>query len=896
MTDPEALPFSPDEIEGSIPERFAKVAATRQAALAIATGSQRLTYGELDLRSDRLAAAITRRAPDREMPVAVLLDDPVSMITAMLATWKAGRLCVPLDSARPPARLEVILRDAEPGLIVTDGRGSAALSNISGTGARPLRVDELDLREVADAPRPPVTADQLACLLYTSGATGQPKGLVRSHRHMLHRAHCSVTSLAIRPADRVSALHSPSFGAGLGDVMAALLSGATLLPFDPRTAGLGALASWIDRERVSVLCAVVTTFRHLLAEIGPDRRFPSVRVVRLGSEPLFRHDVERFREHFGPHCLLVAGYGVSEASDIVEYRMSHDTPLPAARVPAGYPHAGVEILVLDEDGRAVRDGEAGEVAVRSRYLSEGYWRRADLTHATFQSDPADSRSRIYRTGDVGRLLPDGCLELLGRRDHQVKVRGYEVHPGEIEAALTEHAAVREAVVTAWVAPDGDTHLAAYIVPRTPAGAHASTLREFLRARLPVYMVPSAFIRLDTLPLGPNGTVDREALPPPPRPTAARAVDFVSPRSPLEHQVAGIWEDLFGVRPIGARDDFFDLGGDLLLAAALVAAIEETCGRVLPPAVLLEAPTVATLAALLIREEDTFDDPLTALRDSGSRPPMIFVHNDHGRGLYTHALARALDPDRPFYAVHLHGLARRELPTTVEGIAADRLLAVRAACPHGPYVLGGHGEGGLVALEMARQLRAEGERVESVLLVDTRAPSLVLRTLHRAAEGLARLRRLPPDERAEFFWHMVRVSETLASHTRYYAHRAQTLRRMDLDGRAEFVGRQLARAVHGFAQLRGRSRRRRRAPAAIAEPTRAYRRAIRHYLPAPYGGPVVLFLAEEFPAYRPDLGWSRLLPQLEVVIIPGDHHSCVTRHVGVFGAQVEEVLRRIEGHA
>jgi thioesterase domain-containing protein len=233
---------------------------------------------------------------------------------------------------------------------------------------------------------------------------------------------------------------------------------------------------------------------------------------------------------------------------------------------------------------------------------------------------------------------------------------------------------------------------------------------------------------------------------------------------------------------------------------------------------------------------------------------------------------------------------------VEGIAADRLLAVRAACPHGPYVLGGHGEGGLVALEMARQLRAEGERVESVLLVDTRAPSLVLRTLHRAAEGLARLRRLPPDERAEFFWHMVRVSETLASHTRYYAHRAQNLRRMDLDGRAEFVGRQLARAVHGFAQLRGRSRRRRRAPAAIAEPTRAYRRAIRHYLPAPYGGPVVLFLAEEFPAYRPDLGWSRLLPQLEVVIIPGDHHSCVTRHVGVFGAQVEEVLRRIEGHA
>jgi len=341
MTDLELPPFTPDEIEGSIPERFAKVAVARPAALAIVTGSQRLTYGELDLRSDRLAAAIADHAPDREAPVAVLLDDPVSTIAAMLATWKAGRLCVPLDFALPPTRLEMILRDSEAGLIVTDGKGSAALATISGSSARPLRVDELDLRDVADVARPSVTADQLACLLYTSGSSGQPKGLVRSHRNVLHRARCSVTSLGIRPADRVSALHSPSFGAGLRDVMTALLSGATLLPFDPRTAGRGALARWIDREQVSVLCAVVTTFRHLLAESGPEWRFPSVRVVRLGGEPLFRRDVERFREHFGPHCLLVAGYGTSEASSIVEYRMSHDTPLPAARVPAGYPLEGV---------------------------------------------------------------------------------------------------------------------------------------------------------------------------------------------------------------------------------------------------------------------------------------------------------------------------------------------------------------------------------------------------------------------------------------------------------------------------------------------------------------------------------------------------------------------------
>ena len=893
MTDPEQLPFSPEEIEASIPERFAKVAAAWPSALAISTDRQRLTYGELTLRSDHIAGAIARQAPAPEKPVAVLLDDQASMITAMLATWKAGRLCVPLDTALPPARLAAILRDAESGLIITDREGSAALATLPDAPA--LRIDELDLLGPVEAPRARVDPDQLACLLYTSGSTGQPKGLVRSHRNVLHRARCSIVSLAIRPTDRVSGLHSPSFGAGLRDMMAALLSGAVLLPFDPRRAGLRALPGWIDREQISVLCAVVTTFRHLLGEIVPAQRFRSVRVVRLGSEPLFRQDVERFRAHFGPACLLVAGYGASEASGIVEYRMSQDTPLPARRVPAGYPHEGVEILILDEDGRAVGSGAAGEVAVRSRYLSEGYWRRPDLSSVTFLKDPVDSRSRIYRTGDVGRLRPDGCLELLGRRDHQVKVRGYRVHPGEIEATLAEHAGVREAVVTAWSAADGETHLAAYVVPRTAAGSHAGTLREFLRSRLPLYMVPSAFVSLDTLPVGPTGKVDRDALPPPPRPTAARSADHVPPGNPLEHQIAGIWEDLFGVHPIGARDDFFDLGGDSLLAAALVVAIEETCGRAVPPSVLLEAPTVARLAAALSREEATFDDPLTALRASGSRPPMFFVHNDHGRGLYTHALARALDPDRPVYAVHLHRLPDA-LPATLEAIASDRLIAVRAERPHGPYVLGGHCHGGLVALEMARQLRTQNERVEAVVLVDTRAPGLALRALHRASAGMARLRRAPANERSELLWTLVRAAEKAVAHARYYEHRFQALRRTDLRGRAEFMGRQLARVVKRFSALRHGRESRRTAPANLAGPSEAYRQAIRRHLTAPYDGPVALFLADGFPAHRPDLGWSRLLRRLEVVRIPGDHLSCVTRHVRVFGAHVEEVLRRLEGTA
>jgi amino acid adenylation domain-containing protein len=894
----ERLPFDREEVERSLPERFARVAATRPSAVAIASGSERVTYGELASRSDALAAAIGRQASGSEAPVAVLLSDPISMITGILAAWKAGRLCVPLAHTLPPARLEVILRDSEAGLIVTDRKGSAALPPLPGTSARQLLLDTVDLLAAVEPPRVTVTPDTLACLLYTSGSTGKPKGVLKTHRNLLHRARCFITSVAIRPEDRVSALHSPAFAAGLRDVLTALLSGATLLPFDLRRAGLRALAGWIDQEEISVLCAVVTTIRHLFASLGPEARFPSVRVVRLGSEPFYRQDVERLRRHLRPDCVLISGYGASEASGIAAYRVDQDTPLPAGRVPAGYALDGVEIVLLDDDGHPVGTGQAGEVVVRSRYLSPGYWRQPDLTRAMFLPDPADAQMRAYHTGDIGRLRSDGCLEVLGRRDHQVKVRGYLVHPGEIEMALVEHPAIREAVVTAWADADGETRLAAYVVPHALPAPYAGVLRRYLQARLPAYMVPSAFVSLETLPLNANGKVDRRTLPPPPRPAVAREVDFVPPRSPMEHQIAAIWEELFGVSPIGANDNFFDLGGDSLLAAAFVVAIEDTCGRVLSPSLLLEASTVADLAATMIRVEGGFNERVTALRASGKRSPLFFLHNDYGRGVYTYALARCLDPNRPFYAVHLHGLDEPALPATVEAIAANRLQAVRDARRHGPYVLGGHCNGGLIALEMARQLRAQGERVEAVVMIDTRAPALGRRALHRASDVLGRLRGLPPDARAGLFVRVDRAWEEIDEWARYYQNRLGILRRSGTRAQMDFLGRKLVGTARRLARvLESRPERRDGAPAhappVLTEPRQTYRRAIRRYAPSRYAGLVALFRAEQFPAHRPDLGWARLLPRLEVGVIPGDHHSCITRHVAAFGARLEEVLHRAD---
>ena len=890
MTGP--LPFSPDEVERSLSARFARVAADRASAVAVAHRSGRLTYEEVDRRTDALAEAIARRVPAHAAPVVTLVEDPVSAILSMVATWKAGKLCVPLNPHHPPDYLARLVRDAEARLLLADG-GTVDAIGMRVTTPR-LRVDALDLGERTEAPRPTIRPEDPACLIYTSGSTGEPKGVLRSHRCMLYRARWAVLSHGIGPTDRLSLLHSVSSSPGVRDLLAAFFAGATLLPWDMKRAGPRALAAWIERERVTVLGSAVSMFRPLLTEPDVGGLLRSVRVVHLGSEPLYRQDVVRFRERFARDCLLIAAYGSTEAVPLVELHIRHDTPLPAGRVPAGYPLDGVELLMLDDEGQPVAVGEPGEVAVRSRYLADGYWRRPDLTSERFLPDPANPVMRIYRTGDVGRLGPDGCLALLGRKDEQVKVRGYRVHPGQVEAALTEHEAIRQAVVTASTGPAGDARLVAYLVPEAAPPPQPGELRRFLRDRLPAHLVPSAFVALDAMPLSANGKTDRAALPPPPV-HAPRPEPFVAPRSPLEHQIAGIWEDLFGIAPIGATDDFFDLGGDSLLAAALVTGIEESCGRTIVPSVLLEASTVEALAAVLLHEDVTLDEPLTVLRASGARAPLVFVHNDRGSGLYTHALGRALDLERPIFAIHLHGLAGRPLPDSVEEIAAERVDALREVWPHGPYVLGGHCYGGIVALEMARQLRAAGEAVEALVMIDTAAPGRLVRALHRASGSLRRLGVLSLAGQIGLVTTVDRATERVVAEARSFQVRLAALARAGIRRQAAAVERRVAAAVRGLGRLLGADGLDPAAHPAPPEPggasSKAYRDAIRRYVPGAYDGPVALFRAEELPAASPDLGWRMLLPQLEVEVVPGDHHTCVTRHVGAFASRLEARLQR-----
>lgn len=890
-----ASAFPADEVEGSVPARFARVAAARGDALAIAGDRGRLTYRELDRRSDALAAAILGAGGPHDVPVAVHAEAPATTILAMLATWKAGRFCVPLDPTLPAARREAVLRDAEAGLVVSDGAPPFDVD------ARPvIRLDTLALDAEAPPRRPDIGPDTLACLLYTSGSTGAPKGVVRTHRNLLHRARCAVDSLGIGPDDRVSALHSPAFGAGLRDVLAALLGGATLLPFDVRRAGMAALADWIERERITVLCAVVTTLRHFLGSLEAGRRFPCIRIIRLGSEALFREDVERLRARLSAGCVLVAGYGASEASGIVEYRILPGATLPPGRVPAGYPLEGVDILILGEDGAPRPPGETGEIAVRSRYLSPGYWRRPDRTRAAFIADAPGDAPRLYRTGDLGRLAPDGCLELIGRLDHQVKIRGYLVHPDEIERRLLEHEEIRQASVVGRDDGAGGARLVAYVVPtRAPAPAPA-VLRRFLQARLPDYMLPAAFVSLDALPVTPSGKIDRGRLPEPGA-SAAPPDEYVRPTNSLEFMILKIWEELLGIRGLGVTADFFELGGDSLRALAFVAALERVSGRALSPSVLLETSTVEGLARLVLQERAQFEQPLITLRASGARTPLFYLHGDYnGGGLYCHGLARGLDPDRPFYVLSPHGLDGRPLPDTIEDMAAERLATLRAARPRGPYHLAGYCNGGHLALEMARRLRAEGERVGVTVMIEAAAPGQ--HRLQGAVLALTRLVGLSGDTRIGLAARADLLAERATDRMDYYRERLRALRADPWRGPLRVAARRVASSAEALARTGGRAPAPAAVPASpiaasIADPGallgrgRLYRPSMRRYAPAPYDGRVVVLRAEEHPGGPPDLGWRRILPDLEVGTLPGGHLSCITRHVDAFAARLEEILRQ-----
>jgi len=615
--------FPRADVERSICDRFDAQVRRHRDRLALRTRDARLTYDQLDRAANRVAHAVLERAGGRTDPVALLLDSGAAFSVASLGVLKTGAPQVPLDRAFPRARLAYMLEQSGASLVLCTDRSVALAREIAGPDRAVLSLDAIESARMSTDPSQPVGPDAVAAIEYTSGSTGQPKGIVRTHRGSLHDVlrHTSMSRLC--PSDRMVLP-----GQGLLHPLHGLLNGAAYIAVERRPEAIAGIADWLIAERVTIFRTAVSLFRAFAGSLTGAERFSDLRLIELYGEPVFERDVELVRRHFAPECLLVSTLGTSEFGDFCHCFVDRERSLPGGVVPAGYPAQDVDLLLLDDDGRPAPAGEPGEIAIRGRYGAAGYWQRPDLTAAQF--GPVDAGGhRVYRTGDVGRLAADGCLHHLGRRDFQVKVNGNRVHVSEVEAALLAHGSIRATAVVGVDAPEGGARLVAYVVPAAHPRPTVSSLRDAVASRLPAFMVPSAFVFLDMLPRTDTGKIDRRGLPAPDGLRPDLDAPYVAPATPLENRLAALWAELLGLDRVGVDDDFFELGGDSLLAAKLAARVLEALSLALPLHALLAAGTVRAMAgAALVGLAAGADDrhlaaALDAVRapaDRGGHPP------------------------------------------------------------------------------------------------------------------------------------------------------------------------------------------------------------------------------------------------------------------------------------
>jgi amino acid adenylation domain-containing protein len=871
--------------QGCVHQLFETQVERDPDAVALVFEGRTVTYRQLNARANQLAHYLASREVGPEVLVGICLEPSLDLAVALLGVLKAGGAYVPLDPEDPRERIDYFLADSRPAVILT----TAGLADrFSPPDARVVQLDaeREDILREGEADMPcRATPENAICVLYTSGSTGKPKGVVSLHRGICNYLLAKQQLVGLGPADRVLLATPISFDTSVEEVFLGLTCGGCLVieKAGGTRRDMSCLVQLIARENVTTACFVPSKLRLLLEEehFGQCR---SLKRVLVGGEVLTPDLVERFFHRLDAE--LYNEYGPTEASiDVAVWKCRLD--YQRGIIPIGRPIANVRLYVLDAERNPVPVGVPGELYIGGVAVARGYLNRPELSTERFLPDSFSgiAGDLLYRTGDRCRWLPDGNIEFLGRRDGQVKIHGGRLELGEVEAAISRYPAVAHAAVVVRQSSPDYKYLAAYVVPRgrRADSVEARTefvkdLRQFLKSSLPEYMIPQAFEVLDALPQLPSGKLDRAALPAA-APTARPARRYVAPRSILEQQLAAIWAELLGRDRVGVYDNFFELGGHSLLA---VQAITRTCaalGADLPAATLFVAPTIAAMAERIEaaqrretnripRETPIPDDiastafppstggrqSLVPLRSGGTATPLFCIHGLGGHVGCFLPLACGLAEPRPVYGLQGHGLDAGQRPhDRIEDMAAFYLQEIREVQPRGPYLLAGWSMGGLIALETAERLRAAGEEVVLVAMLDTDLSadgaaademddqSTVRWLVPHLNLSWAELKGLPPDRQ----WQ--RIAE-----------------RADLAGGI------------GGAEIRR-----------LAEVCRAHLAAFARYQPRSYQGRAVLFRAED--ARDLDPRWKSLCPRLRMEAVPGNHYSMLRK------PHVETLIDRLNGY-
>ena len=835
-----------------------------------------LSYAELNRRANRVANLLRAKGVERESRVAMCVDRSLDMVVCVLGIVKAGAAYVPLDPVYPEERLRFMIEDTEASVLLTT---SDLADELPATGEVICLDTQADELLAAGDENPPVISDaaDLAYVVYTSGSTGRPKGVLIPQRAVLRLVFQSDFA-DLGPGKSILALSPISFDASTFDLWGALLRGGTTVVFPERVPSAEAMARALEQGQVTTLFVTTALFNSVVDEL-PEALRP-VRQLMTGGEAMSLVHVQRCMAAL-PELELSNIYGPTESTTFsTVHPIDRDTSRYLGNVPIGKPIGNTTNYVLDPDCQPVPVGVPGELFIGGDGIADGYLNRPELTAERFLRDPfaGDPQARLYRTGDVVRWNRRGEIEYLARNDDQVKIRGHRIEPGEVQFLLAQAPAVRECIVIVREDQPGDKRLVAYVVAEDGPDESAATgkeLRRFLKERLPSYMLPSAFVLMDTIPLNPNGKVERSALPVPEIGRADLEDEYVAPRTPLERDLVAIWCEVLGVQECGIEDSFFELGGNSLLTTRVMSEMKKRCGIDLPLRALFEEPTIAGLSSRVEPREglpdttgaadgagatarsgangvekrrysELFDACLIPMQPRGTRPPLFLVAGAHANEddflRFVGQLLPHMGSDQPIYGFKARGLDGRQEPhRSAEEMARDYLQELLEFRPEGPYLLAGNCVGGVVAFEMARLLHAQGHDVALTALLDTIMPS---KEYVDYVDG-----HYSPFNRERLRAHLKNMRELGPTRMLTYA--------------AEKVAGKLSRLMPLTEERRRANH--------IQMVEHQYSKVLARYQPAPYEGRVTLVTNEELWDLYGDMGWGEFARGgLDVRVVPGDH--------------------------
>jgi amino acid adenylation domain-containing protein len=749
-------------------------------AVAVSFAGHHLTYHALNEQANRLAHHLREKGVGPDTLVGIFVERSLEMVIGLLGILKAGGAYVPLDPTYPSDRLAFMLEDAQAPMLVTQSHLVSRLPTYTASVVCLDVCGEALQQQPTSNPFPLSTASNLAYVIYTSGSTGRPKGVQICHRSVVN----FLTSMRAQPGlsaeDRLLAVTTLSFDIAALEIYLPLLVGAQVIIASTAIASDGeALIQTLTQKNITVMQATPITW-HILLAAGWQGN-PQLKIF-CGGEAL---PPDLAQQLLPKVAVLWNLYGPTETtiwSAVWEIKPEQNP------ISIGRPIANTDFYLLDTHLQLVPVGVPSELFIGGDGLARGYLHRPELTDERFIMNPFrnDGTARIYRTGDLAYYQPDGTVVVIGRLDHQVKVRGFRIELGEIEAVLSQHPSVQQAVVVVREDTPGDKRLVAYVVPHAEQQPTVNGLHQQVQQRLPAYMVPSAFMMMEAFPLTPNGKIDRRALPAPDTTRMDGASTFVAPKTFLHQQLATIWEDLLQVHPIGIRDNFFELGGHSLLAMRLLNRMKQASGKDLPLSTLFAGATIEQVAQTLL--QDTSGEtqggtrtPLLPVQTSGSKRPFFFLHGQwEGGAFYCLELAHALGPDQPFYMLEPYKFDGLAVPPTIEEMATAHLAVMRSVQPEGPYQFGGWCNGGLIAYEMARQLTAQGQGVDLLVLMDADAPAFRFKQERRLIDRCVSLLHLNPEKQVDWFllYRHLRLSLYYWRHARKYRTITRTSRTMN----------------------------------------------------------------------------------------------------------------------